>query len=125
MTRYRFCLALLITSLVVMGMSLQADPGIREATVEGTVIRAGDAKLTLVASASNDIVRFEVASDAIISRDGKNVKLEEVAFGDFALVSAKDAEDVRIATVIAAVSPFKLQGDAAHRTAAAHAIAVR
>lgn len=109
MTHYRTYLALLLTGFVAVGMSLRADTSLREATVEGTVIRAGDAKLTLVAKATNDILRFEVASDAIISRDGKTVKLEEVAFGDFALVAAQEKEHVRIATVIAAVSPFKLQ----------------
>lgn len=109
MRRSQMCLVVLLIGLVTVGMSLRADTSLRESTVEGTVIRAGDAKLTLVSKATNDILRFEVASDAIISRDGKTVKLEEIAFGDFALVASKEREDVRLATVIAAMSPFKLE----------------
>ena len=116
MTRLRFLLALLATGVILFGMSLLAAPGLTEVTVEGTVIRAGDAKLTLLVSASNTIQKFAVASDATISRDGRTAKLEDVAFGDFALISVKDSlvsvkdnEDLHIATVIAAVSPFKRQ----------------
>ena len=116
MTRHRFLLALLATGVIFFGMSLLAAPGLNEVTVEGTVIRAGNAKLTLLVSASNTLQKFAVASDATISRDGRTAKLEDVAFGDFALISVKDSlvsvkdnEDLRIATVIAAVSPFKRQ----------------
>lgn len=109
MRRPRICVVLLLIGFVAVGMNLRADTSLRESTVEGTVIRAGDAKLTLVAKATNEILRFEVASDAVISRDGKTVKLEEVAFGDFALVASKEREDARIATAIAAMSPFKLR----------------
>ncbi len=116
MTRHRFLLALLVSGIILFGMSLRAVPGLSEKTVEGTVIRAGEAKLTLLASTSGAIEKFAVASDAVISRDGKTVKLEDVAFRDFALVSVKnslvavkDNEEVRIATVIVAVSPFKLK----------------
>ncbi len=117
MTRHRFLFALLVSGFILFGMSLRAVPGLNEKTIEGTVIRAGEAKLTLLASTSGAIEKFAVASDAVISRDGRNVKLEEIAFGDFALVSVKnglasvkDDEEVRIATVIVAVTPFKRQG---------------
>lgn len=107
MTRQRFCLALLATGFLVWGINSRADFLVKEDTVQGTVIRVGDSKLTLVESSSNAIERFKVASDASISRDGRNVKLEEIAFGDFALVAAKSNDNARIATVIVAVSPFK------------------
>ena len=114
MTQHLFLLALLTTGFILLGMSLPAAPGLREKTVEGTVIRAGDAKLTLLVSAFNTIQKFAVASDAAIIRDGRTAKLEDVAFGDLAsvsvkdrLVSVKDNEDVSITTVIAAVSPSK------------------
>lgn len=122
MKRYRSILALLVTAFAVLGMSLQAVPGLQavpeliETTVEGTVVRAGDAKLSLLPTATGVLERFMVASDATITRNGRNVKLEEIVFGDFALVSvkdnpapAKDNEVLRVATVIVAVSPFKRQ----------------
>lgn len=109
MTRHRYLLALLPISLIFLGMSLRAAPIMKEKIVEGTVIRAGEAKLTLMASSNGAIHRFIVASDATITRDGRNAKLEEIAFRDFALLSVKDNEDVRIATVIVALSPGKLK----------------
>lgn len=89
---------------------MQLSPIMKEETVEGTVIRAGEAKLTLMASSNGAIHKFVVASDATITRDGRNAKLDEIAFREFALLSVKDNEDVRIATVIVALSPSKLQG---------------
>lgn len=121
MTRNRSILAALVTGFVVLGMSLQAVPGLVETTVEGTVVRAGDTKLTLLPTATGVLERFAVASDATITRNGRNVKLEDIVFGDFALVSVKenpapsqdqekDTEVLRVATVIVAVSPFKRHG---------------
>ena len=110
MTRHRYLLALLAISFILFGMSLQANPFVKEETVQGTVLRAGDAKLTLMASPDGAIQRFAVASDAIISRDGSYTKLEDVHYGDFALVSVKKSEDALIATVIVAISPLKGDG---------------
>lgn len=115
MTRYRSILAVLVTGFIVLGMNLQAVPGLLEKTIEGTVVRAGDSKLTLLPTATGVLERFAVASDATITRNGQNVKLEDIVFGDFALVSVKenpsdkDDEVLRVATVIVAVSPFKRQ----------------
>ena len=111
MTRHRCLLALLAIGFILVGMSLGAAAPPNEETIKGTVVRAGDAKLTLVASSSGTIQKFDVAADATISRDGRNVKLEDVAFGDFALVSVKDHGDAPIATVIVAISPFKVEGE--------------
>lgn len=113
MTRLRFLLTTLVISFVCLGMNLSAGPVQKEETVEGTVIRAGNAKLTLMASSNGSIQRFFVAADAIISRDSSYVNLEEVRYGDFALVSVKKNEDAPVATVIVALSPFK--GDREHR----------
>lgn len=110
MTRHRYLLVLLAISFILLGMSLRAAPPPNEEKVEGTVIRAGDAKLALVESSSGSIHRFDVAPDALISRNGKNAKLEDVVFGDFALVSVKDNEYAPIATVIVAISQSKLEG---------------
>ena len=110
MTRHRFLLTTLAICFVCLGMNLWAGPVQKEETVEGTVLRAGHAKLTLMASSNGSIQRFAVAADAIISRDSSYVKLEEVRYGDFALVSVKKTEDAPIATVIVAVSPFKEDG---------------
>ncbi len=111
MTRHRNLLALLASSFILLGMSFGAAAPPNEETVKGTVVRAGDAMLTLVASSSGTIHKFDVAADATISRDGRNAKLEEVALGDFALVSVKDHGDAPIATIIVAISPFKVDGE--------------
>lgn len=109
MTRHRYLLALLASSFILFGMCLRAGPPPNKATVEGTVIRAGGAKLALVESFSGTIHRFDVATDASISRNGKNAKLEDITFGDFAFVSVKDHEDAPIATVIVAIAQSKLE----------------
>lgn len=109
MQRHRISLALMAAGLLIFGMTLCAAPVPQEDIIAGTVIRVGEAKLTLVASDSYMIHRFKVATDAIISRDGRTVKLEEIAFGDSAFVSSQDNDDIRIATVIAAISPSKQQ----------------
>lgn len=109
MTRHRNLLALLASSLMLFAMSLRAAPPPNEEKVEGTVIRVGDAKLVLVESSSGSIRRFDVAQDASISRNSKNAKLEDIAFGDFALVFVKDHEETPIATVIVAIAQSKLE----------------
>jgi hypothetical protein len=114
MRRYHFSItALLVTCFALIGMSLQASPPPKEESIDGTVLRAGNSSLTLMAASTSAIHKFAVASDAVITRDGSNAKLEEVRYGDFALVSVKKNENDPVATVIVALSPFR--GQAEHR----------
>lgn len=96
----------LAVGLMLLGVALQVSARAPDNTVEGTVMRAGDSRLALMLSSSDEIRLFVVAPDAAISRDGKKVTLEEVTVGDFAFVIGKPHEETPIATTIVALTPL-------------------
>lgn len=109
MFRHPFRQTLLATSFLVFGLTLGAAPELKEKTIEGTVLRVGEAQLVLRVSATSAIQRFNVATDAVIRRDGREVKLNDLKLGDFALVSAQGHEPLPTATAIAALSPQQVR----------------
>lgn len=109
MFRHPFRHTFLVTSFIVFGMTLGAAPEVQERTIEGTVVRTSGTQLALTVSLTSEIQRFSVATDAVIRRDGSEVKLTDVKNGDFALVSVKGNDPLPIATAIAALSPQKMR----------------
>jgi hypothetical protein len=60
-----------------------------EKTHEGKIVKAGDGKLTMTSKDGSKQHTHDVAEDATITCDGKEVKLAELKQGDFAKVTTK------------------------------------
>jgi hypothetical protein len=60
-----------------------------EKTHEGKIVKAGDGKLTMTNKDGSKQHTLDVAEDATITSDGKEVKLAELKQGDFAKVTTK------------------------------------
>jgi hypothetical protein len=76
-----------------------------EKTHEGKIVKAGDGKLTMTNKDGSKQHTHDVAEDATITCDGKEVKLAELKQGDFVKVTTKtDDKDKTWATKIEARS---------------------
>jgi hypothetical protein len=89
-------LAVLALVCLVGGPVLAAD-----ATVDGTVVKAGDSKLT-IADKDKKEHSCTVAKDARISCDGKECKLEDLKKGVKVMVTLEGTGEKAMATKIEA-----------------------
>lgn len=107
MPRTHNWLILVAVGVVLMGADAAAWAAPHSETIQGTVLTAGNAQLTLRRFDSPSVVRLTVASEALISRDGRHVPLEQILREDFAVVTVSGSESSPVAIVIVAISPFK------------------
>jgi hypothetical protein len=89
--------AALVLTLLVSSPALAADK-----THEGIVVKAGAAKLTMTDKDGGNKQTHNVASDAKITCDGKECKLEDLKEGCSVKVTTDDAK--KVATKIEATS---------------------
>ena len=100
---YRF-VPVVFAALALAFLTCQSASA-EEKTHEGKIVKAGDGKLTMTNKDGSKQHTHDVAEDATITRDGKEVKLAELKQGDFVKVTTKtDDKDKTWATKIAAQS---------------------
>lgn len=90
-------------AVLLMSTFLLAGPALCSAdTREGKVMKAGGGKLTLVDNQGKNEQSFEVASDAVITLDGKTCKLDDVPQASWASVTTEQRGEKTYATKIEA-----------------------
>lgn len=91
--------------MLFSGGAFEAD-AVTDDQYQGTVMSAGDSALMIESTPDNNMLSFRVESSTQITKDGERVKLEKVSNGDGVTVVSKSKNNERIATSIAAHSPY-------------------
>jgi len=91
-------LALLAVFVLATNPALAADK--KDNTHSGVVVKAGDGKLTMTDKAGKNEHTHDVAKDAKITFDGKEVKLEDLQKGATITVTVEGKGDKKVATRI-------------------------
>jgi len=94
----RISLFFVVVALTCL-MSVQAKAG---GAHEGKVVEVSDGKLTMTDAAGKNQHAHEVASDATISRDGKEAKLTDLKAGDMITVTLDTKEGKSMVTKVEA-----------------------
>lgn len=92
------------TTVLVASSLCRVAPSDRQGYY-GRVMMVGDGWLT-VRGEFADEMRFPVADDATVTRDGRRVALEEVRRGDLASVWTELRDERVVATTVHAKSPY-------------------
>jgi hypothetical protein len=95
-------LAVLALALFVSAPALAAD---KDNTHEGTVVKAGDGKLTMTLKGGKDEHMHDVAKDATITCEGKKCKLEDLKKGFTVKVTEETKDGKKVVTKIEAKKP--------------------
>ncbi len=97
MKKLTLCLAALVAALLFAGSTALAAE-----SHEGRVVKAGGGKLTMTDKDGKNEHSHEVASDAVITLDGKDCKLDDVPKDSWVKVTTENRGDKSFATKIEA-----------------------
>ena len=98
----------LLTLVTALALALLAAPALaadKDSTHEGTVVKAGDGKLTMTDKDGKNEHSHNVATDAAITCEGKKCKLADLKKGYTVKVTLGKQDGKDVATKIEAKKP--------------------